>query len=107
MAAKDDIAVKLTELGVPADLIDAIVQAIDTAGYQIEDKATSTAQVITTSVQGQRSLIVGMPGEYVLSVLVPDKGWLVAWEHQRKGGSVVRSNPVFIADFAASGALVT
>lgn len=96
--AETNIAAQLELVGLPGDIAAAVLQAVDSAGYNVADKASGTPAAALLTATAQRvSLGAKVPGGFVVSVGVPGKGWLLWVELQGCDCSMVRTAPVFVA----------
>ena len=96
--AETNVGTKLAELGLPSDLAAAVLQAVDTAGYNVADKVSGTpAAALLTAIAQRVSLGAKVPGGFIVSVGVPGKGWLLWVELQGCDCCMVRTAPVFVA----------
>jgi hypothetical protein len=79
---------QLVASGYPASAVSSILQAIDSAGFDLTERSTSTASKTTTDVEPEYSAVAGRPGLYagVITVSSVTMAWM---EQRRADGSVV------------------
>jgi hypothetical protein len=98
--AETNIGTQLELLGLPADTAQAVLQAVDTAGYSISEKGGGTpAEAVAVATSVQRVSLGGkVPGGFIVAVGVPGKGYLVWPELQAADNTLQRLQPVFVPD---------
>jgi hypothetical protein len=98
MGATEDLALTLTNFGLPAESASSVLAAVDAAGYDLNGKGsppgTAPTPVLETA-DAVRVLIRGIPNAWLAGVKVGERGWFTWMEFQDKEGGFTRTQPVF------------
>lgn len=83
---------QLVASGYPASSMPSILQAIDSAGFDLVERSTSTGYKSITDVEPDYTAVAGRPGLYAGVITV--SGVTMVWMEQRKADESVVFVPV-------------
>lgn len=83
------ISDELDGLGISTDLTDAVLQAVDNAGYDLTPKAGGSPVEALASLTAVRSKLAGVPGRYIVETTLSDGTTKVAWLEMEIDGKVM------------------
>ena len=90
-SALSAVSSALSDLNIDPSLTNTIMQAIDAAGYQLQEKAGGASVSIVSTLTPTGRAVEGKPGVYVFEVTTPG-GATVAWvEFLGKTGTLLRN----------------
>lgn len=92
----DQIQPYLDAEGIPQSLAAAVFQALDAAGWTVVEKEGGAPVTSIDTTPAERVAIEGMPGVFLVAVEVGNRGWLVWREVSSPGGTLTRSEPLFL-----------